>query len=85
MESGFAEEEKRWLHIDDNEGILLQFNDEEYVTKGWRTTFLPMAKSRDLLTLHAFVTGVASESFFKKREAAADAIIDIKTEEKRGS
>jgi KaiC/GvpD/RAD55 family RecA-like ATPase len=84
MESGFPEEEKRWLHIDDNEGILLQFNDEDYVTKGWRTTFVPMAKSRDLLTLHAFVSGVASETFFKKREAAADAIIDIKTEEKRG-
>lgn len=84
MGMGFTEEEKRWLHIDDNEGILLQFNDEEYVTKGWRTTFVPMAKSRDLLTLHAFVSGIASESFFKKREAAADAIIDIKTEEKKG-
>lgn len=84
MEDGFEEEEKRWLHIDDNEAILLQFNDEEYIVKGWRTTFVPMAKSRELLTLHAFVTGIASASFYNKREAAADAIIDLKTREERG-
>lgn len=84
MENGFEEEEKRWLHIDDNEGILLQFNDEDYVTKGWRTTFVPMAKSRDLLTIHAFVTGIASPTFYKNRETVADAIVDIKAEDKRG-
>jgi KaiC/GvpD/RAD55 family RecA-like ATPase len=81
LRQGFEEEEKRWLHIDDNEAILLQFNNEEYITKGWRTTLVPMVRARELLVLHALVTGVASESFYRKREASADAIIDIKTEE----
>jgi KaiC/GvpD/RAD55 family RecA-like ATPase len=84
MEHGFEEEEKRWLHIDDNEAILLQFNDEEYVTKGWRTIFLPMVKSRQLITFHAFVTGMASQSFYNQRESVADAVIDIVTREEQG-
>jgi len=81
MEHGFEEEEKKWLHIDDNEAILLQYSDEEYITNGVRTTFIPMAKARELLVLHALVTGVASESFYRKREALADAVIDFKTTE----
>jgi KaiC/GvpD/RAD55 family RecA-like ATPase len=81
LKQGFEEEEKRWLHIDDNEAILLQFNDEEYITNGWRTTLIPMAKARELLVIHALVAGVASESFYRKREASVDAIVDIKTEE----
>jgi len=81
MKIGFEEDEKRWLHIDDNEAVLLQFSDEEYVVNGWRTTFIPMARARELLTLHALVTGVASDSFYRKREALADAVIDFKVVE----
>ena len=81
MRSGFEDEEKRWLHVDDNEAILLQFSDEDYVVNGWRTTFVPMAKARELLILHALATGVASDSFYRKREALADAVIDIKAVE----
>lgn len=81
---GFEESEKRWLHIDDNEAILLQYNDEEHVTNGWRTIFLPMAKARQLLTLHAVVTGIASDSFYRKREALADAVIDVRSSEVGG-
>jgi KaiC/GvpD/RAD55 family RecA-like ATPase len=81
MKTGFDEEEKRWLHVDDNEAVLLQFSDEEYIVNGWRTTFVPMAKARELLILHALVTGVASDSFYRKREALADAVIDIKAVE----
>ena len=81
LEGGFEEGEKRWLHIDDNEAVLLQFSDEEYVVNGWRTMFVPMAKARELLVLHALLAGVASDSFYRKREALADAIIDIKAVE----
>jgi hypothetical protein len=81
LERGFGEDEKRWLHIDDNEAVLLQFSDEEYVANGWRTTFVPMAKARELLVLHALLTGVASESFYRKREAVADAVIDVRAVE----
>lgn len=81
METGFEEEEKKWLHIDDNEAVLLQFSDEDYVVKGWRTTFVPMAKSRGLLVMHALLTGVASDAYYRKREAVVDAIIDVKSVE----
>jgi KaiC/GvpD/RAD55 family RecA-like ATPase len=84
LEQGFEEEEKKWLHIDDNEAILLQYSDEEYIINGLRTTFIPMARARELLVLHALVTEVASDSFYRKREALADAVIDFKaTEEGR--
>jgi len=82
---GFEESEKKWLHIDDNEAILLQYNDEEYISDGWRTIFLPMAKARQLLTLHALVTEVASEKFYRKREAIADAVIDMRSTEEGGT
>ena len=81
LEHGFEEDEMRWLHIDDNEAILLQFSDEEYIVDGWRTTFIPMAKARELLVVHALVAGVASDAFYRKREAVADAIIDVKSVE----
>ena len=81
LERGFDDEEKRWLHIDDNEAVLLQFSDEEYVVDGWRTTFIPMAKARELLVVHALLMGVASDAFYRKRESVADAIVDIKSVE----
>jgi KaiC/GvpD/RAD55 family RecA-like ATPase len=84
IRTGFAESEKEWLHIDDNEAILLQYNDEEYITNGWRTTFLPMAQARQLLTLHALLTGVASDSFYRKKESLVDAIIDFRASEEGG-
>ncbi len=84
MKIGFEEEEKRWLHIDDNETVLLQFSGEESIINGWRTTFVPMAKARELLILHSLITGVASESFYRKTEAMADAVMDIATREEGG-
>jgi KaiC/GvpD/RAD55 family RecA-like ATPase len=81
MKSGFEEDERKWLHIDDNEAVLLQFSNEEYIVDGWRTTFVPMAKARELLILHALVTGVATDSFYRKREALADAVIDFRAVE----
>jgi class 3 adenylate cyclase len=84
MKDGFEEEEKRWLHIDDNETTLLQFSDEESILNGWRTTFVPMAKSRELLILHGLVVGIASESFYRKTETMADAVIDVRAREEGG-
>jgi adenylate cyclase len=84
MKTGFEEEEKRWLHIDDNESVLLEFSDEESIMNGWRTTFVPMAKARELLIMHALVKGVASDSFYRKTEAMADAVIDISAKEEGG-
>ena len=84
MKTGFSEDEKRWLHIDDNEAILLGYSSTEAVLTGWRTTFVPMAKSRKMLILHSISTGMASEAFCRATEAMADAVIDVVKKEEGG-
>jgi hypothetical protein len=41
--AGLSEKEKRWIHIDDNTGIILQYNGEKEVIDAWRTGIVPYA------------------------------------------
>ena len=84
MRTGFGQDEKRWLHIDDNEAVLLGYSSAESVLTGWRTTFVPMAKSREMLILHSVSIGMASEAFRQATEAMADAVIDVVRREQDG-
>ncbi len=84
ISEGFEERDMRWLHIDDNTSLLLQFNDEETMFNGWRTIFIPWARARELITINGFVKGVASEAFYRKNEALYDGIFDMVTKEKAG-
>ncbi len=82
---GYTEDEKYWLHIDDNTAIFLQYNDEKVFNDAWRTALVPFAirgsKSPHFLAL---VKGVASDGFYTKFEASCDGIIDLKAEEEGG-
>lgn len=81
----FKEEEKGWLHIDDNTSIFLQYNDEETFVDAWRTGVLPFGiRARKTPHFLAFVKGVASASFYSKFEALCDGIIDLKAQEEGG-
>lgn len=81
----FKEEEKGWLHLDDNTSIFLQYNDEETFVDAWRTGVLPYGiRARKTPHFLAFVKGVASASFYSKFEALCDGIIDLKTQEEEG-
>jgi class 3 adenylate cyclase len=82
--SGFAERERRWVHIDDNTSLLLQSTDEESMLNGWRTVFIPWGRARELITINGFVKGVASEAFYRKNEALYDGVFDLVTNEKEG-
>lgn len=85
IKSGASESSKRRIHIDDNTGVLLQYNDEKTMIDVWRTRTIPYrAKTCEDISLISFVAGVASESFYKKFEAMCDGIIDFKSEEKEG-
>jgi len=81
LKAGFREERKNWLHIDENFGILLQYNPEKLVVDFARTRALPEARDQKQISLHSFVKGVASESFYKQFESLCDGIIEFKTQE----
>ena len=81
LKAGYREEWKNWLHIDENFGILLQYNPEKLVIDFTRTRALPEARDQKQISLHSFVKGVASDSFYKQFESLCDGIIEFKTEE----
>lgn len=78
------EAEKRWLHIDDNDTVLVQYNDEKSVTDYYRTRIIPECKARELAAIHSIAMGVHSESFYKQFELFCDGIIDFRSEQRRG-
>ena len=82
--AGFEPVEKGWLHLDDNTGIFLQYNDEETVVDRWRTSILPAVRARECPHFLAFPRGIASDAFYTKFEAMCDGILDLKTEELEG-
>ena len=85
IKQGVAEEEKKWLHLDDNTGILNHYSDEKLMIDMWRTRFLPYARVRELAMIHSFVTGIASDSFYRNFEALCDGIFDMRSMEEEGS
>ena len=70
-----------WIHLDDNSGIFLQYNDEKSFLDIWRTVHLPGTRAREIVHFLAFPKGVGSDTFFTKFEALCDGIIDIKSEQ----
>ncbi len=81
---GIKEPNKKWLHIDDNTSLLLQFTDEDSMLNGWRTVFIPWGRAREMVTINGFVKGVASEAFYRKNESLYDGVFDMVTTEKEG-
>ncbi len=84
IKQGVAEDEKKWLHLDDNTSILNHYSEEKLIIDTWRTRFIPYARVRELAMIHSFVTGVASDSFYKNFEALCDGIIDLRSLEEEG-
>jgi len=82
--AGFPPEERGWLHLDDNTGIFLQYNDEKTCIDAWRTALLPSIRARECPHFLAFPRGIASDAFYTKFEALCDGIIDFKNEEVGG-
>lgn len=84
IKAGIREADKRRLHIDDNTYILARYNKENEIIDFWRTRVIPQARAQELAFLHAVVTGVASESFYRQLESLADGIIEFRSEDKGG-
>jgi class 3 adenylate cyclase len=77
---GYSAEDKRWLHIDDNTAIFLQYNSEKDLIDNWRTSLLPYGiRARETPHFLGFVKGAASPEFYTKFEALCDGIVDVKS------
>lgn len=79
-----AEAEKGWIHIDDNTGVLLQYNDEKTIVDCWRTRITPHTKVAEAFAINSLLAGVASAAFYKQFESLFDGVIDFKSEETGG-
>ncbi len=84
LKAGVEEEDKRWLHVDDNTSILLQYNEEKPVMDYFRTRIIPTTHARETVAVNSFLEGSASPSFMKQLENLYDMILDFKSEEKEG-
>jgi len=82
MKAGIPEVDKRWLHIDDNTGIQLQYNDEKTVMTFTRTRIPSWVRARETTIVNSLVNGITSESFYKQYLTLYDGIIDFKNQEK---
>lgn len=82
IKSGVPEEDKRRLHIDDNTGILLQYNDEKAFIDNWRTRSRPHTKVQEIVLFNSLMKGAASDAFTKQLESLSDVIIDVRTQER---
>jgi KaiC/GvpD/RAD55 family RecA-like ATPase len=81
---GHNEADKRRLHIDDNNSVLTEYNDEKAVIQFYRNRLIPECKARELAAFHSLAAGVHSDGFYKQFELFCDGIIDFKNQEKEG-
>lgn len=81
LKAQIPEEDRRWLHIDDNTGVLLQYNQEKAIVDYWRTRGGTIRVAKEI-ALFSFLKGVASDAFYKQIESLCDGIVDLKKEEK---
>jgi KaiC/GvpD/RAD55 family RecA-like ATPase len=79
-----TEAEKRWVHIDDDISVLLQYNDEKLLHKMRRDRAMPWARALELVLFQPIATGVFSESFYRLMESSCDGIIEFRTLEEAG-
>ena len=82
IKTGMPEEDKRWLHIDDDYSVLNKYNSENAIIEFNRTRGIPISRVEEDVQLNALLKGVASDSFYRQMESLSDGIIDFKTEEK---
>ena len=70
------------MHLDDNNSVLAQYNEEKAVIEYYRTRVIPYCKAIELAAVHSLVVGIHSDAMYKQLESLCDGIIDFKSQEK---
>ncbi len=83
IEKGAPENDRRWLHFDDNTSIFHRYFKEQDILNIFQTRVFPLTRILDLSVFMSVVSGAWSESFYKQFEAQCDGVIDFKAEEER--
>jgi KaiC/GvpD/RAD55 family RecA-like ATPase len=83
-DEGVPEEEKWWVHVDDNTAIITRYNPENNVLDFWRTRHFPFSRLTKEITIYSMLKGTVSETFLSQVETISDGIIDFKREDKEG-
>ena len=84
IKQGVPQEQKRWLHLDDDTSVLCKYNEEKTVLEYKRTRWIPYARARDLTEVAALVTNTASSGFYTEFESFSDGIFDFRSREEGG-
>ncbi|MGA2239612.1 MAG: adenylate/guanylate cyclase domain-containing protein [Candidatus Bathyarchaeia archaeon] len=84
IKSGMPEEDRRWLHIDDDCSVLNKYNSESAIIEFNRTRGIPLSRIEEGIQLNAHLKGVASDSFYKQMESMSGGIVDFKSGESEG-
>jgi class 3 adenylate cyclase/KaiC/GvpD/RAD55 family RecA-like ATPase len=84
IKSGLPEEDRRWLHIDDDCSVLNKYNSETAIIELNRTRGIPLSRIEESVQLNAHLKGVASNSFYKQMESMSGGIVDFKGGESEG-
>lgn len=84
LKAGYAEDQKGWLHIDDNLSVFNRYNSENTIVDWVRTRAIPDTKASGGLWIYSLLTGVASDSFYRQCESLSDGIIDFESKEREG-
>ncbi len=84
IKEGVSEDEKQWLHVDDNTSTMCHYTDEKLMIDIWRTRIIPYAKMRRLAMFHSVMMGIASDSFYKQFESLCDGIIEFRSTDEGG-
>jgi class 3 adenylate cyclase len=76
-------EERRLIHIDENDSVLTNYNTEAEVLDFFRRSYTA-ARGREFVFFYALLSGTHSASFYNQFESLADIIIDFQSPEESG-
>ena len=78
------DEEKGWVHIDDDLSAMLQYNDENEFHKTMRDTNIPWARSLGLIIFQPVAIGLHPDSFYRRMESVCDGIMEFRALDEGG-
>ena len=76
--------EKRLLHLDENNSVLLSHNRESEVLDFFRNRAYEGARENEILFVHSFLARVHSPRFYRAFESLADVVVDFESREVSG-